>query len=477
MTPKLFALAPIPVLLASCSTLVSVNVPSSRIPDFEKCVANPSITYAAPAHSLAADALWGADFGQVGESRDHPAPLVTAPPASFRNMYKELAARTHGADQGQNDARAAAVERVRSLLQDPKVQGRINQLYNQLSSASDEGELDLGTSDIKNYTQAVAKSTSLGDWSAYANSSIYSFAMSANAHRTPEGVDFASPDVRQNLNNMAIAIYIHFKAYFRNGQFVQGSVSLAGLQSAFPALAKLPAALQTQLQDIINSIQRDATFGKVGTAGFVTRGGDMLQVPGINITFDPTKPQVSVTKIDYASVGADLVRVLLEAIFDAHDRIPAVSNATGVVDVAAEPGMASVGLVDFGKITQWSPSYTAITSTQFGDIQSFANSLDSATAAGTGQLIRGLGPTAMNNDALAKVIESAVGTTVRKVGEKLAWCWYATTPAAKRAQSPELSGQRVPDALVARMSADDGPESGDDPRQVKIRIRYGVFGP
>jgi len=40
----------------------------------------------------------------------------------------------------------------------------------------------------------------------------------------------------------------------------------------------------------------------------------------------------------------------------------------------------------------------------------------------TGQVIRGIGWVSLNNEALAKLIETAAGVVVRKGAEKVAWC-------------------------------------------------------
>jgi hypothetical protein len=62
-----------------------------------------------------------------------------------------------------------------------------------------------------------------------------------------------------------------------------------------------------------------------------------------------------VTELDFVVVGSDLIGVLLHAIFDAHDGLPAVSNATGValghalsVNVPGSAGHLSAE--DFGEV-------------------------------------------------------------------------------------------------------------------------------
>jgi hypothetical protein len=480
MSLKQAAVLGLPLLLGACATSVDISVPSNKVAAFEHCLKDPGATYKRPASGIAASpavADWtnrilAASSYAPGSAR----PLSTSAPASFRNLYEDLAANrsqvSADALEG-NDAHLAAVNRVRALLSSSKVQDGINRFYNGLSAASDENEIDFSVRDVGDYVRAIDKSTTLDDWSAYANSSIYSLGLSLKSG--------SAEDIRANFDNTVMAIYIaeYFKAYFRNGQFLKGSVSLPTVEAAFPTLATLPDPLKTQLDDWIKSLQDQLVFGKIGDVGLVTRGGDMVQIPGISVAFDPAAAKVSATKLDYAAIGADLVRVLLEAVFDAHDRIPAVSKATGISQIATHAGMEGFALVDFGKIKEWNQDYGKITDAQFGKIQEFANSLDAAAASGTGQLIRGLGPASLNNDAIAKVIESAVGTTVHKVGEKLGWCWYATA-AGSRANpnaaigvltQPRWGG--LPPEVVADISkATDQPTAWQASRQIRVKVKY-----
>ena len=74
---------------------------------------------------------------------------------------------------------------------------------------------------------------------------------------------------------------------------------------------------------------------RMGTAGFVSRDGHSLRFPGLGARLLPDQSHLaSLSTVDYTKVSSDLLRVTLAAIFDAHEGLPAVSNATGVsVDI------------------------------------------------------------------------------------------------------------------------------------------------
>jgi len=218
----------------------------------------------------------------------------------------------------------------------------------------------------------------------------------------------------------AIYLGVYLKAYFRNGEFGQINFDLADFYKRYPEL--LP--YKTQLDPVLSQIV-PGPFGKVGEGALIARTGRQLQFPPLEITVDPTKhTAVSVAKLDYPEIGADLVRVALEAIFDAHDRMPAVDNATGATGAlfGTNPQLA---------LAVFQPSATTpvpagkLSTEQFTRTASYANSAEGAAATGVAQAIRGFNIAALNNEALAKAIEALVGTAVRKAVEKVTYCWYA----------------------------------------------------
>ena len=77
---------------------------------------------------------------------------------------------------------------------------------------------------------------------------------------------------------------------------------------------------------------------------------------------------------------------------------------------------------------------------------------EAAVSSAVGPAIRGAGWVGLNNEALARIIETIVAVTVRKVTEKAAWCWYAcdlaastalTQPAERMEPRPIVTGDRA----------------------------------
>jgi hypothetical protein len=319
-------------------------------------------------------------------------------------------------------AASEAAERASAILTH-NVQASINDMYNGLSGTAPIKPIRFNVRDVTDYTSKVAQSTNLDDWTHFANLTVLNFARFADSD-----VEL-SAEALESFDYMVMAIYIeaYLKAYFRNGEFISGSVKLDTLETVIPALKNLKEPYATQLKNILNSLQ-GKVFGKVSTVGFVTRGGDTFQFPELNITFELAKVRLSGSKLDYLTIGSDLIRVLLEAVFDSYDRLPAVTNATGVAIASTNRGKAGpISLPDFQKIKP-KPPYLQVSEKQFTSIETFANGIDASSGTATGQLLRGIGWGALNNEAVAKLIETAIGASARKVGEKLAWCWYATVP-------------------------------------------------
>jgi len=191
----------------------------------------------------------------------------------------------------------------------------------------------------------------------------------------------------------------------------------------FPSLNELSLTDKEAVEKILQQLASKVSFGKVSDEGFVTRGGTTFQIPTINISLDPTHPKLVFPEIDYTAVGSDFVRVLLEAFFDGVHGIPAVDNATGVAisDQAAE----HAGLPKFSSYEPRTP-YERVTQDDFSNIDQVSNQTDAAASLITGEVLRGVGPVALNNEAIAKLIETFVGETVRKVTELSKWCWHAS---------------------------------------------------
>jgi hypothetical protein len=214
-------------------------------------------------------------------------------------------------------------------------------------------------------------------------------------------------------------ICAYYRTYFRNGRFAQLKIDqttiLEELKKKFPGLT------ENEIKKIFKYLfgTDDFVFGEIGETGFVTRAGALYRFPAFSVKVDPLSDEpVAASEVDFKKVGADLVRVFWEAVFDAHDGLPGVSNATGV-NLALDP----LDEHDPTRVTR--EGGVTVSAEEFGTVERMANQTEGWSSAALGRLIRGAGPVALNNEALATLLETIVGSIVRKVTEKAAWCVFS----------------------------------------------------
>lgn len=211
----------------------------------------------------------------------------------------------------------------------------------------------------------------------------------------------------------------YFEAYFRQGKFFKATLKTSELRDKLVAKSKemLPGLSEKEYETLASRLfssfgadsESQYVFGAIQDDGFVTRGGQAVRFPAVELSVTLGDPRPTITEVDYVAVGADLIRVLLHAVFDAQMRLPAVSNATG----AALGGGLEVN------------DGTVVDEMEFERIEMLAGQIEGVVAAGTGRLLRGASFFSLNNEALASAIETAVGVALRKQAEKAVWCWYA----------------------------------------------------
>ncbi len=203
------------------------------------------------------------------------------------------------------------------------------------------------------------------------------------------------------------------------------------------------------VQDIQHELGKaDKTLSNVfrfSTTGFVSRDLQFqARLPTLEATIDPTaKRLVTVKDADSnngiltgstqlaglgvahdtsgvgtgANIGAEIVRVFLEALFDAHEGLPAVaaigSNRPTGLSLGSESlplfqaPMGHVDARDLDRMTR------------------INNRVATQTRVVVGRIISGLGPFSLNNQPLEDLLVEVIATSVRKAAEKASWCWYA----------------------------------------------------
>jgi hypothetical protein len=314
-------------------------------------------------------------------------------------------------------AGAVAAEKARRVL-NSSVQEKLNGIFNAARSSSasvvedkrlspqDSRSIVIDVREFDGYMTMVEEATSADGWAALDRESIISDA-----------------EEDDQIRRKYIAAY--FKAYFRNGKFY--SVRLNGdelkarvverLKESVPGIGKVGGTdpYEELAEKLFSELRFDKNdrrvLGKIATQSFVTRGGQEIKFPAVEAELFLASGRVQATRIDYVAVGADLIRVLLHAIYDSHDRIPGISAATGNFVTPA--------------LAEYDPVASLVDVDEFGAIEIRAAQVEASTSGAVGRVIRGMGLVALNNEALATAIETAVGVAVRKHTEKVLWCWAA----------------------------------------------------
>lgn len=213
---------------------------------------------------------------------------------------------------------------------------------------------------------------------------------------------------------------------------------------------KVQSVDQTLVNDIDNELQkadsRLSNVFKVSNVGFVSRDATFrARLPTLEVILDPNAGRLlSVEDVDTGQtvtgksdlgalgvatdtsgvgtgdkIGAELLRVFLEAIFDAGEGLPAVypANTTDLKPTGLTLGADSL------------PTFTApMGNVDAGDLTKMTHLNDQAatqTRVILGRVIEGIGPFSLDNRALEAFLVELVATSVRKAAEKATWCFYA----------------------------------------------------
>lgn len=284
--------------------------------------------------------------------------------------------------------------------------GEVENIPSLLDAKADKITLTIPVEKIDSYQKRIEAVTLIGGWDALAAVS--------------------DTDPYRIARNEYLKTY--FKAFFRDGKFFKATIDRTDL------LERIVSKLKEEIpglddDDYIGLAQNlfpeqgldkqgaKYVFGRIGDTGLITRDGSKLTFPGLEVSTTLGSSEIETPDIDYIAVGSDLIRVLLQANFDAALRVPAVSNATGRSGSIPEP----LRLRNAGGTDEYSFN---VNEEEFGDIKTRSTQIEGVVSAGTGRLIRGISLFSLNNEALATAIETAVGMAVRKPMEKTLWCWY-----------------------------------------------------
>jgi hypothetical protein len=394
----------------------------------------------------------GAGEPLPGATGQAPSPVHPAPSPSLTASVGQLPAG--------HPARSAA-----KALEQPSL-AQVAGFYNELrgsapgptgASAQRDGQprtvkLDLSLSEIQDLQDRIGRATADGGWRALREHA------EEQLSRVPTGSTEHDDLARDHRQLLYVEKYL--EAYFRNGRFVAVDLTIPAEEAQRKLAQELArhAAGSCRLYDEVEHsrptaagagsgaggdssggecdglAQRlyrtvrgsaagvDRQLIKLSQTGFVSRDGSFsAQMPAFEVTANPLAPHLlslttdqgsSVQTLDFTTIGTDLVRITLEAIFDAHEGLPAVSTAT-----ARQLGKASLPLFD--------PPMDHVDTDDFNAMT--ALSQRSATAVGVtlDRVVPGLGPFSLNNPALEQLIVTLITTSVREAVAKASWCWYA----------------------------------------------------
>ena len=159
---------------------------------------------------------------------------------------------------------------------------------------------------------------------------------------------------------------------------------------------------------------------KVGSDGFIDRNGNAWRFPGLSV--EVTKdigPSISVgsTRVDSQRLSSDLVRLFLEAFFDAAFREPAVQGATAL-QVEWKADDQSYPALD--------ADHPAIPLDALARITRDALRAEAAVTSFVGKTVRGGSIFSIQNETVAATLETAAGVIAKKLVEHEGFCYYQT---------------------------------------------------
>jgi len=278
----------------------------------------------------------------------------------------------------------------------------------------------------------------------------------------------------------------YFGAYLRHGEFVEVDVEATGLISRLEKEGFDSQFVEEIKDELAKADSALSNVFKISKIGFLSRDTTFsARLPTLEVILDPTvKHLVAITDADTgqvltsrsdfrnlgvatdtsgvgtgASIGAEVVRVFLEAIFDAHEGLPAIApaNLSGTKPTGLTLGAYSLPL--FKAPTGNIDSHDLTLMTSYNDAVALETRLI------VGRIISGLGPFSLDNPPLESLITEIVATSVRKAVAKASWCWYACNLDVEVAKLVSDAGTALEDKLH-----EERQKLERDAERVKLRL-------
>ena len=160
---------------------------------------------------------------------------------------------------------------------------------------------------------------------------------------------------------------------------------------------------------------------KITSKGFVDRSGNALLFPGISAELEVSPAntvRMSAITVDSQRVSADLMRIFLEAFFDAAYRVPAVHGAT-----ALRVGPDSLEL----PYPEFDANRPMISLEALARVTRDALRAEAAVTSLVGKAVRGGSVFSAQNETLAATLETAAGVMAKKLVEHEGFCYFQVT--------------------------------------------------
>ena len=176
---------------------------------------------------------------------------------------------------------------------------------------------------------------------------------------------------------------------------------------------------------------------KVTSKGFVDRSGNALLFPGISaeIEVSPANSvRMSATTVDSQRVSADLMRIFLEAFFDAAFRVPAVHGATAL---RVGPNSQESPYPEFDA------DHPTISLEALARVTRDALRAEAAVTSLVGKAVRGGSVFGTQNETLAATLETAAGVMAKKLVEHEGFCYYQVSEGKPTNAARDLNETRT----------------------------------
>lgn len=157
---------------------------------------------------------------------------------------------------------------------------------------------------------------------------------------------------------------------------------------------------------------------KVTSKGFVDRSGNTVLFPGISEEIEGSpanSARLSGARVDSQRVSADLMRIFLEAFFDAAYRVPAVHGATAL---RVRPNSQEPPYPEFDA------DHPTIPLEALARVTREALRTEAAVTSLVGKAVRGGSVFGTQNETLAATLETAAGVMAKKLVEHEGFCYY-----------------------------------------------------